>query len=272
MESLKANLDAQISEMEMLQSMFNPGELKIEDPKALEEIKQFLNDPTDKTPPFIDFTINLEIATNKYELCINLPHEYPEIEPDVFVRNNKINRILHTKLNKDLNEYLSKCVGEPCIFNAVSWLQEEGLNYFEEEEKVEEKEIKIREDKLIRYWIYSHHIYSKTKRKEILNLANDLGITGFCMAGKPGVICVEGFKGDCDEWWSRIKSMNWKRIFCKVTEDAKSKKFNNFEEVSFTNHGMRANHMDMGEFYKYLERYQCAYIFKDLFGVDKNEQ
>jgi hypothetical protein len=55
-----------------------------------------------------------------------------------------------------------------------------------------------------RYWIYSHHIYSKIKRREILDLANEFSITGFCLPGRPGIICAEGLAGDCNEWWQKV--------------------------------------------------------------------
>lgn len=37
-----------------------------------------------------------------------------------------------------------------------------------------------------RFWIYSHHIYSTTKRKTIIELAEQLGLSGFSHPGKPG--------------------------------------------------------------------------------------
>lgn len=39
-------------------------------------------------------------------------------------------------------------------------------------------------------------------------------------------------------------------------------------EQVFENHGPKFNHMDMGEFYKYLEEHELGYIFKDIFGVE----
>ena len=54
-----------------------------------------------------------------------------------------------------------------------------------------------------RMWIYSHHIYSKEKRKCILEWAKELHLTGFSMPGKPGVICVEGIQENCEDYWQR---------------------------------------------------------------------
>lgn len=58
---------------------------------------------------------------------------------------------------------------------------------------------------LARYWVYSHHIYSNMKRKSIIDEAKVNSLTGFCLAGKPGIICVEGLVDDCEYWWQTVK-------------------------------------------------------------------
>ena len=55
-----------------------------------------------------------------------------------------------------------------------------------------------------RMWIYSHHIYNKVKRRNIVEWAKELGMTGFCMPGKPGIVCVEGLQENCDNYWQRL--------------------------------------------------------------------
>lgn len=273
-KKLRENLQTQLGELEMLQSMFyNPGEIRIDDITALKSITNFVNGETEDLPQFLDITFNLIIDSVKLEMCVNLSHEYPEIEPDIYVRCDKMNRGGHAKLNRDLNDYVLKLERfEPCIFSAISWLQDNASEYvtLQAEEAIEKVE---KNDNLVRYWIYSHHIYSKTKRREILNLANTLKITGFCLPGKPGIICIEGSATDCNEWWHAIKSMNWKRIFCKYTEDGGKNrntflKFDQFEEKVFQNNSIKCNHMDMGELFKFLEVHKCGYVFKELFGVE----
>lgn len=270
-DKLKQNLETQLMELDILESMFyKPGELKIDDQSVLNEIKKYIKGETIILPPHLDITLNITTDEAKLEVSVNLSHEYPDVEPDLYVRNHKMNRTQHTKLNKDLADYISNHKGEQCIFTAITWLQDNLREYFDVDTKVEERVIEVKEkcEKLVRYWIYSHHIYSQTKRKEMLSLSNTLNITGFCMAGKPGIVCVEGCKDDCDEWWQAIKSMNWKKIVCKVTEDCNDRKFGEFREVSFPTHGVRGNHMDMSELFRYLETHNCGYIFKHLFGVD----
>lgn len=270
-EKLMENLSMQISEIEMLLSIFcNPGEIRIEDPKAFDKIRSYVEETTNLIPPYVDITVNIAVDDTKFELCVNLPHEYPQIVPDLFVRNHKLDRNQHRTLNQLLTNYVdSLSRDEPCLFSAITWIQDNGHNF-----KVTETEVKIerKSEELIRYWIYSHHIYSKFKRREIFNLANTLKLTGFCLPGKPGIICVEGNINDCNEWWLTIKGMNWKRIFCKITEECQDEsnflKFKDFQEIAFQINGNRYNHMDMGELNRFLKEHDCARIFKELFGVE----
>ncbi|KAJ8911836.1 hypothetical protein NQ315_012566 [Exocentrus adspersus] len=189
LEKIRENLQTQLSELESLQSVFyNPGEIRVEDMCTLSDIKNFVNGHSTYLPQYLDLTVNLLIENLKFELCVTLSHEYPYSSPEIFVRNHKLNRSQHVKLNKDLCDHVAGLErGEPCIFNAVSWLQDNAQGYVEVEEEPASLQDE-KNDRYIRYWIYSHHIYSKTKRREIVDLANLLHINGFCMPGKLGLM------------------------------------------------------------------------------------
>lgn len=276
--TIRRNLTDQLEELEALEAVYSlPGEIRMEDPKIVQQIRSFVEGELDEFPPDLDFTVNLTVEEEKFEIRVGLPRDYPNVEPEIYVRNRRQSRAQHARLNKDLGVFIKGCErGEPCLFAGIHWLQDNAKSYVENDEtKVanEAKDVRKEEENLVRYWIYSHHIYSSTKRREILNLAQQLKLTGFCMPGKPGIICVEGCGSDCDEWWQTIKAMNWKRIFCKVTEECKGDregflKFTNFREAIFQNNSIKCAHMDLGELHKFLEQHNCDYIFKDLFGVD----
>ncbi|GLH01094.1 RWD domain-containing protein 2A [Gryllus bimaculatus] len=284
--NLEEMLRIQLSELEMLQSMFsNPGEFCIDDPSVIADINEFLDGKTNAYPPRLDFAINITIDKAKFEVCVNLPHDYPATEPDIFVRSDKLTRSQQHELNCDLSRHLNSLDrGEICICTAIQWLQENATCYLTEPkpEPVINRPSSDDEERLFtRYWIYSHHIYSKVKRREILDLAHEFNVTGFCLPGRPGIICAEGIARDCAEWWQKVKSMNWKKIMCKkrevktleaASEAAQLRKFPRFQEVAFeterTSGKSRDCHMDMGQFFLYLEKHDCSYVFKDYFGVD----
>ncbi|CAF1048004.1 unnamed protein product [Didymodactylos carnosus] len=86
-----------------------------------------------------------------------------------------------------------------------------------------------------RLWIYSHHIYNIAKRRHIVNWENELRLCGFSLPSKPGNnIMIEGDDIDVNTFWSRLRSLQWKRLQIKEKEDIENddKKFDNFEELS----------------------------------------
>ncbi|KAJ9601056.1 hypothetical protein L9F63_000791 [Diploptera punctata] len=283
--NLEEMLRIQLSELEMLQSMFsNPGEFSVYDHSVIADINEFVDGKSTVYPPQLDFTISLFIDKAKLEVCVNLPHDYPANEPDIYVRSDKLDRNQQHTLNSDLANYISTLDrGEICICSAISWLQENASRYHVESNPIANTEPTVNlndenDSNFTRLWIYSHHIYSKVKRREILDLANEFNITGFCLPGRPGIICAEGLARDCNEWWQKVKCMNWKKIMCKKKEitniNSNSidslRKFPTFQEISFDCGKSKSMeyHMDMGELYRYLAEHNCSYVFKDYFGVD----
>ena len=94
-------------------------------------------------------------------------------------------------------------IGEICIYQLVSWLQENVMQFYIETESANKSDIK--DTSLSRYWIYSHHIYSKKKRRHILDLATKADLTGFILPGRPGIMCIEGCEDDCHDTWIAVR-------------------------------------------------------------------
>jgi len=282
------NYEMQISEVEILQSMFSgPGELDI-DPGLIHEVVDWVNDndkaKLERMPSPIDFCVKISSSNNNVEVVITLPPEYPKILPEIYVRSNELSRANQTLINEDIGEYLENetIPEEPSVVAVISWLQEHSENYFIKQNlnpSPVQKAQDLTSGKFSRYWIYSHHIYSKNKRKNIVDLALELGLSGFLMAGKPGVICVEGRLEHVGEWWAVVRNWNWKKISVKIQEDLEidsqeavdgRRLFTSFEEIGLVKECHRGNHMDVGEFYRYLEIYKTTWVFKELFGIEKS--
>ena len=185
-----------------------------------------------------------------------------------------------SKLNKALTSHLEAIFEPNCATitsEAVSWLQDHFEEYLDRNDSKNETSDQTDDGPVIvgRLWLYSHHIYSKIKRKNILDLSKENGLTGFCMPGKPGIVCLEGVLDICNDVWTIIKQWNWKKINVRCQEDEKTedidkfRKFDKFEEIGFVKGETRDYHMDMGEFFKYLQSHNCEYMFKELFGIDK---
>lgn len=210
---------------------------------------------------------------------MNLPVEYPTVNPEVYCRSSELDRIGQTELNKALMCFIeSQERGEPIIYSVISWIQDHAETYLEnsfsnDKNKKEVKDSKKKCTKFNRYWIYSHHIYSKFKRKALIDLARDCCLTGFSFVGKPGIICIEGASDDCEFYWQEVKAMNWQRILIKFIEKDfessedinKYRKFSDFQEICFP---VSDRHNDMGQLLKFLSEHSVEHAFKELFGID----
>ncbi|GBM60526.1 RWD domain-containing protein 2A [Araneus ventricosus] len=284
---LSEYFELQLSEIELLNSMYpNASEFSITLPSVLADMKLYIGGKRNRLPLELDFTLNLDVPDRsaKFELNVALPHEYPMLKPHVTARSPGLNRHQQKELNDALYEYIKSLDdGELCVLSVITWLSENTQNYFSLQScsNIPENASHIDDncqDTLCRLWIYSHHIFSKFKRRDILDIAQDLKLTGFSLPGKPGFICVEGTKKDCSEFQQQLKKMSWKKLSLVKEETIESsesnlqtfRKFKDFQEISFQVRRGPAKeyHMDMGQFLKYLEAHNCAYAFHDLFGIE----
>ncbi|XP_008834252.1 RWD domain-containing protein 2B [Nannospalax galili] len=281
--------EAQLSELDLLASMFPAdNEFVVNDHLALAELKDCTEKKTmEGRSSQVYFTINMNLdiaeeAMVMFSLSCLLPFKYPTVLPEITVRSESLSRSQQTQLNTDLIAYLQKnCLGDVCILNATEWVREHASGYVSRSistSPTKESAAQPVDCVLTRLWIYSHHIYNKYKRKNILEWAKELSLSGFSMPGKPGVVCVEGPQNACEEFWSRLRKLNWKRILIRHREDIsvdgttnemeRQQKFSTFEEKVFSVHGARGNHMDFGQLYQFLNASGCGEVFQMLFGVE----
>lgn len=285
--------ESQLSEVELLTSMFpTEEELEITDELALAELRNYVDssDSAGTRPPSRpQFLIKQKMDMIDVILSCEYPSEYPSVLPQITVRCTGLSRAQQTQLHTDLNSYLvENCQGEVCVLSAVDWVKD-NLQLFIKRSlsaaPAPKKESSPRPPEVFsRLWIYSHHIYNKMKRKNILEWSKELGLSGFSMPGKPGVVCVEGLQSACEEFWARVKVLTWKKIMIRHREDIpldcqgedsvttqsidSLRKFTGFEEAMFDPHGNRGNHMDLGQLYQFLNEKGCCDVFQMYFGIE----
>ncbi|XP_029923754.1 RWD domain-containing protein 2B [Myripristis murdjan] len=290
--------ESQLAELELLSSMFpSQGEFELTDPVAVAELRGFVEGSADSPPPCRPRFLlkqKVEAATTEgvdVTLSCAYPSEYPCVLPEITVRCADLSRAQQTQLHADLNTHLTEnCRGEVCVLSAVEWVKDNSHLYISRSASSaalpsKKESASPRPPELFsRLWIYSHHIYNKTKRKNILEWSKELGLTGFSMPGKPGIVCVEGPQSACEEFWSRVKVLTWKKIMIRHREDIpldhqgmdssavesmdSLRKFTSFEEAMFDPHGNRGNHMDLGLLYQFLNEKGCCDVFQIYFGIE----
>ncbi|KAL0105375.1 hypothetical protein PUN28_016793 [Cardiocondyla obscurior] len=281
-EEMTENLIAQVNELQALQSVY-PTELVVADYGVLADINEYIERQDRDLPRWLEYSISIPLNGENIELLVNLPTNYPKQQPEIYARGSCLDRTQQCLLNKELIAVVkAQELGDPCIYTLISWLQDNAETYFKASTCNQAGKHTGDANKsdtgaqapviFSRYWIYSHHIYSKFKRRDVANLAKVNSITGFCLAGKPGIICMEGSLEDCDYCWQKIKIMNWHKILIKLMEKEedcndvdKMRKFLDFQEVTFPT---TERHNDMGQLLKYLTDHDCQHAFKELFGIE----
>jgi RWD domain. len=171
----KENVELQLEELELLRSMFpQEKELILEDIALESDLKIWMASDSDQAPPCrLAFRLNLNIQETHVEASVTLPKEYPTREkPEVYLRCNEW--IIHTQseANQALQIFMTALeFNELMLGNVVAWIQGELMDHLpgnneaispNSETASSDLFSRVEGDPLIRYWIYSHHIYVKS--------------------------------------------------------------------------------------------------------------
>ncbi|KAI3402061.1 hypothetical protein diail_4035 [Diaporthe ilicicola] len=62
---------------------------------------------------------------------------------------------------------------------------------------------------LLRVWFYFPSLSTREKRKDLVSYTTTYDLTGFVLAGKPGVLCLEGSSRNIDDYMNAIKNESW---------------------------------------------------------------
>ncbi|XP_018651542.1 hypothetical protein Smp_100070 [Schistosoma mansoni] len=211
--------------------MFSEDEIKLGDKESYLNVKRHaeLDVLPEKTD--VDFVIKLK---KKVELSVVLPDGYPSwnahhpVKPLITLRllsdNSSILGINIRALSSRFYHWLDKIAntGEPILVACIDWLQNELFNELpitnESVTSLSTSSILNNNEKTVCLWIISHHIRSPIKRRLILEWSKELELTGCYMPGRPGLVIVEGEETKADEYWRRLRNLQWKHIQLREKE------------------------------------------------------
>ncbi|GAA5901104.1 uncharacterized protein JCM6883_004754 [Sporobolomyces salmoneus] len=144
-------------------------------------------------------------------------------------------------------------------------------------------------DPEFRVWLWFPSLSTREKRDDIVNWATDYDLTGFVLAGKPAVMCLEGTENNIQDYMADIKSNSWADIPSfqkKVSEryrqplqsssttttlssnDPSRRIFSEMSEITklIPQSGQRGNRGDMAEVREYLEKKGLGEAFGTVIG------
>ena len=150
------NIEMQLAEVELLQSMYSEEEFKLNDMLVMEDLKQWLEKPDTCPPSTLSFVLHLNV-----DFYVKFPNEYPNPSiAEIFVRSNVMKRDKQSELNKNLQEFINDIFEPDCalVTEVISWVQDNLDDYLEALE-TEANEVKCEQNQIFgRLWLYSHHI------------------------------------------------------------------------------------------------------------------
>eukprot|EP01127_Copromyxa_protea_P023018 TRINITY_DN8509_c0_g1_i2.p1 TRINITY_DN8509_c0_g1~~TRINITY_DN8509_c0_g1_i2.p1 ORF type:complete len:272 (+),score=41.16 TRINITY_DN8509_c0_g1_i2:15-830(+) len=271
---MQSCLEQQVDEVEIIMSMFSADEVALRDEWCLKESKRMLEAGyTPEEHPIISYSLLLTLKEpgTPVKLFVTYQTEYPNVSPRCYISilDSSV-KFDFKRFNEELEEKLIEFQGCVCISNVIDWVETEGGNFIlSNETRDGDKLIFVRE------WFWFHHLYSKVKRKLIVGWSDDLNLTGFSLAGKPGLACVEGTKEHVNEFSSRLRGLCWQKLSsrlvetveCSPEEFEKQRKFEKLYEWSVGSVGARGNHPDLGNLRLELEERGLKGTFETIFSL-----
>ncbi|KAJ6133803.1 hypothetical protein N7523_000125 [Penicillium sp. IBT 18751x] len=213
-------MEAQLSTIDLLEAMFpSPGELEIPESttQCVMKLRDWREDPTrtlSGIPPSVSLVVCLPISNGEKTIQVNvsvpLHCENPETGCD---EPPSLGYSLRQPdwMSKAEVARLALSIPQGDALEAFEYIQAKVSRFVEEQQselRIATSEENSKEP-LVRVWFYFPSLSTRKKRDDMVNLAPGYSLTGFVLAGKPGVLCLEGASTDIDAYMSFIKTHSW---------------------------------------------------------------
>lgn len=154
------------------------------------------------------------------------------------------------------------------VLGAFDYIQENACRYLRsasQSQREESSQPKKNAGPLMRVWFYFPSLSTREKRKDLVSYTTAYDLTGFVLAGKPGVLCLEGSSGNIDGYMNAIKNESWgdipshqKKVSERFREECgpEGRKFAGMSEITDdlgAKHGTRKNRGDMAALEAWLK-------------------
>lgn len=272
-------MESQLSTIDLLAAMFpSPGELEIPESttQCVEKLRHWCEN-SDTTlagiPSRLLLAVCLPIASGdgkKIQVNVSIPVLCDDDQdPGVVEQPPPVNYTLRQPewLSKAELAELTAAMPQEDVFEAFEYIQEETLRFLqsrEEQKQASGTQVSGDHGPIVRVWFYFQSLSTREKRDDLVNNAPGYSLTGFVLAGKPGVLCLEGDSGNIDAYMKFIKTHSWgdipshqKKVSEKFreTEDVQ-RAFTGMEEITDSlgeRGGQRVNRADMQALEAWLE-------------------
>lgn len=258
-------MESQLSLIDLLTAMFpSPGELEIPDAttECVEKLRDWCQDPTTapaKIPSSMSLVVCLPISEGEKTIQVNISVPLQCEDPETIDQPPLLGYSLRQPdwMSKAEVAGIASSIPRGDALEAFEYITAESNRFLEDKlRRLAETNQQTSLGPIVRVWFYFPSLSTRKKRDDMVNLAPEYSLTGFVLAGKPGVLCLEGLSSDIDSYMSFIKTHSWGDIPShqkKVSErfrqtEGIQRVFSGMEEITDSlgeRGGQRANRGDM---------------------------
>ncbi|KAF3763636.1 DUF1115 domain protein [Cryphonectria parasitica EP155] len=276
-------VESQLAMVELIRAMYPPAEedadyLTLQD--TIDKTREWCETPepssTQSIPPDLSFMINIPIETS-HETTLLWPSIQLKVTVPLRSKEKQITEpppLLYTLrqppwMSRAEVADLAAAMPADDVLAAFDYVKEYAPRYYlqkgEEATRNTQKPNEISNGPLLRVWFYFPSLSTREKRKDLVTYAPRYRLTGFVLAGKPGMLCLEGTSKDVDDYMNAIKNESWgdipshqKKVSERFREECGEggRKFQDMTEITDElgeKRGARKNRGDMAALEMFLK-------------------
>ncbi|KAK4628730.1 RWD domain-containing protein 2A [Fulvia fulva] len=258
-------LESQLHQIELLRAMYSPEELKVEEEtdKILEQCRVWCENPSGTAPAVpeeISLRLTLPVSecdAKEISMNISIPMNISS-RVDSDLAASRVRPIQPSWLTRAETAQLSTNMPSSDLSSAIDHIRDQAslqLSALSTVCRPPASDPNGVPKPLVRVCLYFPSISTRQKRNDIVTIAPTYSLTGFLLAGKPGILCLEGGAQDIDDYMKYIKTGSWGDIpsqLKKVSERHRETQdvrrvFEGMEETTdkLDKRGERSNRGDM---------------------------
>ncbi|KXS95440.1 hypothetical protein AC578_4709 [Pseudocercospora eumusae] len=259
----------QLDQIELLQAMFpEHDELSIDDDnqKLIHSLRRCCDEgiieaatPARLVPEAVSLVLTLTLhefgTAQKISMYIEVPltrHITAAEAPPLKVRVRQPDWLTKAELAQVVDG-----MPEDDSLSAIEHVREQArdLLRLRQESSISAANANASSQPIVRVWFYFPSISTREKRDDIVRYGPSYALSGFLLAGKPGILCLEGAAQDIDDYMTFIKTESWGDVpsqHKKVSERYREtqnvvRSFEGMQEITdqLEKRGERSNRGDM---------------------------
>ncbi|KPM43957.1 hypothetical protein AK830_g2605 [Neonectria ditissima] len=262
----------QLGQIDLLMAMYesdNAISIDAASSVLLEALRGWCESDRDMMAEFSEDYINLLLSldiddedssssdTRSLQLNLSVPLRYQGVSPGTEPPPVKTRVQQPSWMSKGEVARLTTEIPDDDILSVIEHVKDAASQHLQESRRREATHSLLSAEALVRVWFYFPSISTRSKRDDLVNHAPGYGLTGFLLAGKPGILCLEGGSAAIDDFMKFIKTESWGDIpsqHKKVSERYReagagvSRAFKDMREITDVlgeRRGERANRNDM---------------------------